>query len=100
MTSTLSPRTSAVLLVLAAALCAAPLILPIKGEFGGTDDVASKAIEATHPGYVRWTQPFWEPPSKEIESLIFALEAAIGAGILGYALGRRHGSRRRDDADR
>ncbi|NLH79638.1 MAG: energy-coupling factor ABC transporter substrate-binding protein [Phyllobacteriaceae bacterium] len=100
MTSSLTPRTSLVLLVLAAVLCAAPLILPIKGEFGGTDDAASKAIEASHPGYVRWTKPFWTPPSPEIESLLFALEAAIGAGILGYALGRRHGSRRRDDADR
>lgn len=100
MTSTLSPRTSLVLLVLAAVICAAPLILPIKGEFGGTDDVASKAVEESHPGYVRWTKPFWEPPSPEIESLLFALEAAIGAGIVGYALGRRHGSRRRDDADR
>lgn len=100
MTSTLSPRTSIILLVLAAAVVAAPLVLPITGAFTGTDDVGSKAIEASHPGYVRWTKPFWEPPSKEIESTIFALEAAFGAGILGYVIGRRHGSRRRDDTDR
>jgi len=100
MTSTLTPRTSIILLVLAAALCVAPMILPIKGDFVGTDDAASTAIEASHPGYVRWTHPFWEPPSKEIESLLFALQAAFGAGILGYVIGRRHGSRRRDDTDR
>jgi cobalt/nickel transport protein len=100
MTSSLSPRTSLLLLVLAAAIAVAPMVLKIEGDYSGTDDVGSQAIEASHPGYVRWTQPFWEPPSKEIEGTIFALEAAIGAGILGYAIGRRHGSRRRDDADR
>ena len=96
----LSRRASGILLTLTAAIVVAPLILPIAGEFLGTDDAGSKAIEASHPGYERWTAPFWEPPSKEIESALFALQAAIGAGILGYALGRRHGSRRRDDADR
>ena len=100
MTSSLSPRTSVLLLLLAAAIVAAPMVLKVDGEFLGTDDAGSKAIEASHPGYVRWTHPFWEPPSKEIEATIFALEAAIGAGILGYVIGRRHGSRRRDDADR
>ncbi|NLN22191.1 MAG: cobalt ABC transporter substrate-binding protein CbiN, partial [Syntrophomonadaceae bacterium] len=29
----------------------------------------------------------WEPPSGEIESLLFALQAAIGAGFIGYYLG-------------
>lgn len=100
MTSSLSPRTSVLLLLLAAAVVATPMILKIDGEFSGTDDVGSQAIEASHPDYVRWTEPFWTPPSKEIEATIFALEAAIGAGILGYAIGRRHGRRRRDDADR
>jgi len=100
MTSTLSNRTSVALLLLATAIVVAPMVLPFGGEFLGTDDAASKAIEESHPGYERWTRPFWEPPSKEIESALFALQAALGAGILGYALGRRSGSRRRDDADR
>lgn len=97
----LSRGRSAVLLVLAVALLAAPMVLPgIEGAFTGTDDVASQAIEAARPGYVRWTEPFWSPPSKEVESTLFALQAAFGAGILGYVLGRRHGSRRRDGDDR
>ena len=29
----------------------------------------------------------WEPPSGEIESLLFALQAAIGAGFIGYFIG-------------
>lgn len=91
----------AALLLAAGLILAAPLVLPgIEGEFSGTDDVASKAIETARPGYQRWTEPFWSPPSKEIESALFALQAAFGAGILGYVLGRRHGSRRRDVDDR
>lgn len=98
---TLSRGRSALLLVVAAAIVAAPVILPgIEGAFTGTDDVASQAIEAARPGYTRWTTPFWEPPSKEVESTLFALQAAFGAAIFGYVLGRRHGSRRRDVDDR
>ena len=100
MTSTLSNRTSFLLLLAATAIVVAPMVLPISGEFLGTDDAASKAIEESHPGYERWTAPFWEPPSKEIESVLFALQAAFGAGIVGYVIGRRHGSRRHDDTDR
>lgn len=99
-TFALSGRTSGLLLALATAIVAAPLFLPIDGEFSGTDDVASKAIEEARPGWERWAMPIWEPPSKEIESALFALQAAFGAGIIGYVIGRRHGSRRRDDADR
>ena len=101
MTLALTRRSSILLLVAATVVAFAPLVIPgIEGEFSGTDDVASAAIEASRPGYERWITPFWEPPSKEIESAIFALQAALGAGVLGYALGRRHGSRRRDDTDR
>ena len=92
---------SVLLLLLATTIVALPVLLPgIEGSFSGTDDVASQAIEAARPGYERWTTPFWEPPSKEVESTLFALQAAFGAGILGYVLGRRHGSRRRDVDDR
>ena len=97
----LTRKTSIGLLVAAALITIAPLVLPgIDGAFTGTDDVASAAIEASRPGYTRWITPFWEPPSKEIESLIFALQAAAGAGVFGYVLGRRHGGRRRDVDDR
>jgi cobalt/nickel transport protein len=31
----------------------------------------------------------WKPPSDEVESLLFSLQAALGAGFLGYVIGRR-----------
>jgi cobalt/nickel transport protein len=60
-------------------------------KFGGSDDQASAMISNIRPGYHRWAEPLWEPPSSEIESLIFALQAALGAGLLGYYFGRKRG---------
>lgn len=59
------------------------------GYFGGADGAASEAIEET--GYEPWFSSIWEPPSGEIESLLFALQAAIGAIIIGYVLGYYQG---------
>ena len=56
-----------------------------EGYFGGADGAAADAI--TESGYQPWFKPIWEPPSGEIESLLFATQAAIGAGIIGYFLG-------------
>jgi len=50
----------------------------------GSDDQAASAIENT--GYQPWYSSIWEPPSSEIESLLFAAQAAIGAIILFYVL--------------
>ena len=35
----------------------------------------------------------WEPPSGEIESLLFALQAAIGAGFIGYYVGKKQNAK-------
>jgi cobalt/nickel transport protein len=55
----------------------------------GTDDGASKIIEST--GYEPWASPIWEPPSGEIESLLFSVQAAIGALVIGYFFGYYRG---------
>lgn len=60
-----------------------------QGYFTGADDQGSEAIEST--GYHPWFTSIWEPPSGEIESLLFALQAAIGAIIIGYVLGYYNG---------
>lgn len=71
-------RITIVSLILVAVICAIPLIMYAgKGEeqgyFKGSDDVGTEAIEST--GYKPWLQPIWQPPSGEIESLLFAVQA-------------------------
>jgi cobalt/nickel transport protein len=55
--------------------------------FSGADDQAGKLIGQIAPKYEPWFKPLWEPPSSEIASLLFALQAALGAGVLFYYLG-------------
>jgi len=79
-----------ILLILVAIIAIAPMVMysglgEDQGYFGGSDDAASEAIEGI--GYEPWFSSFWEPPSGEIESLLFALQAAIGAIIIGYFIG-------------
>ena len=68
------------------ALAVIPLIF-VKGEYGGADGQAEEVIAEIQPTYEPWFQPFFEPPSGEIESLLFSSQAAIGAGVIGYAIG-------------
>jgi cobalt/nickel transport protein len=55
--------------------------------FAGADDRAQRAIGDIAPGYKPWFAPVFEPASDEIASLLFALQAAIGAGVIGFWLG-------------
>ena len=55
--------------------------------FQGADDQAKDVISKLAPGYRPWFKPLMEPPSGEIGSLLFALQAALGAGFIGYYLG-------------
>lgn len=90
-------RTNNLLLLLAALIVIAPLALPgITGAFNGADGLAQEAISQS--GYTPWFASLWQPPSKEIESMLFSLQAALGAGIFGYVLGRRSAAKKPDDA--
>jgi len=96
----MSATRSVLLLVAAAAIVAAPLVIPgLKGEFKGADDLGTEAILESRPDYKPWFEPLWKPPSEEVETMLFALQAALGAGVLGYVIGRRHSSPNRN-ADR
>lgn len=55
------------------------------GALEGADSLASEAVTNYEP----WFEPFWEPPSGEIESGIFALQAAIGGIVIGYYIGKK-----------
>ena len=57
------------------------------GIFAGTDDQAKNLVASIAPGFKPWVKPLMEPPSAEIGSLLFALQAALGAGFIGYYLG-------------
>lgn len=55
--------------------------------FTGADDKARDLIGVIAPDYQPWFKPLLEPASGEIASLLFALQAALGAGFIGYYLG-------------
>ncbi|WP_426451563.1 energy-coupling factor ABC transporter substrate-binding protein [Paenibacillus sp. S-38] len=80
-------NTSKNLLLLASVilLSAVPLLL-VDGDFGGADGAAEELIGAIAPSYVPWIAPLLEPPA-ETESMLFALQAAAGAGFIGYVFG-------------
>lgn len=58
--------------------------------FGGADDAAEDVIGEVAPDYEAWQEPLWEPPSGEIESLLFSVQVAIGSILIGFALGKLH----------
>lgn len=87
-----------IMLVAVVALVLVPLILVPDAEYGGADGAAEDLISET--GYEPWFESIWEPPSGEIESLLFVTQAAIGAIIIGYFIGYEKGKRApRDDTD-
>lgn len=61
-------------------------------EFGGADDAAGEVVGTLNPDYEPWAEPMLEKilggelPG-ETESLLFCLQAALGAGVLCYGFG-------------
>ncbi|MFJ3617457.1 energy-coupling factor ABC transporter substrate-binding protein [Streptomyces iakyrus] len=86
-----------VLLLAVAVLAVLPLALGLgdhkEEPFAGADAEAETAITELQPDYEPWFSPLYEPPSGEIESALFALQAALGAGVLAYYFGLRRGRR-------
>jgi cobalt/nickel transport protein len=84
-------RINVVLLLAVVVLAVLPLAIGSgdgkEEPFTGSDGQAETAISESHPDYRPWFSPLYEPPSAEIESALFAMQAALGAGLLGYYFG-------------
>jgi len=81
--------TNIALILLVVIIAVVPLLLQKGAEFSGADSQAESVIFDLQADYKPWFSPVWEPPSGEVESLLFSLQAAIGAGVIGYYFGRK-----------
>lgn len=81
------------LLGLVVVLAVMPLYLHPGSEFGGADGAAEEAITEVQPDAKPWFTPIWSPPGGETETLLFALQAALGAGLIGFYFGLKRGER-------
>ena len=97
-------KINALLLFVVAALAVLPLAFGMgdhkEEPFAGADAEAETAITEIEPDYEPWFSPLYEPPSGEIESALFALQAALGAGVLAYYFGVRRGRRQGEERAR
>jgi cobalt/nickel transport protein len=92
---------SGLLIAAVAALILLPLLFvkqPVAGPdgtktelFKGSDDQAAAAIQKLAPAYQPWFSSVFRSRGPEIDSLLFALQAAIGAGFIGYYIGYSRG---------
>ncbi len=74
-------------------MLAVPLFTLKDAAFEGADGQAEEVISEIDPDYEPWFSPLIEPASGEIESLLFAVQAALGAGFIGYFYGFVKGKR-------
>ena len=71
--------------------------MTVDAEFAGSDTLgSSKIAELTGIPEEEFKPlvPQWTPPSGEIESALFALQAAVGGIVLGWVLGYWKGQKR------
>ena len=76
-----------VLLLIVIVIAVFPLLTITDSEFGGADGQAEEIIAEIAPNYEPWASSIIEPPGGETESLLFCIQAGIGAGIFGLGFG-------------
>lgn len=85
--------TKVILIGIVLLLIIAPLTLLKDAKFGGSDSKAENLITATNPEYKPWFESLFKPASSEVESLLFAVQASLGASIVSYYLGYKKGKK-------
>ncbi|MGL5354162.1 MAG: energy-coupling factor ABC transporter substrate-binding protein [Clostridium sp.] len=78
-----------IIIVICIGILIAPFLLNRRGEFEGADAKASDLINEINSDYKPWFESIWTPPSAEVESFLFSMQAAIGAGFIGYYIGKK-----------
>lgn len=74
-------------LIFAIIIAFSPLVFLKDAAFLGADSLVEEEIQRMAPDYFPWFTSIFEPKSSEVESLLFAIQAAIGAGFIGYVVG-------------
>lgn len=80
-------------------LSMAPVLIHQGKEFKATDSINITAIEEVKPGYKPWFEPVIKPSGGEVETFLFATQAAIGSGVVCYILGLYKGRTERRKID-
>ncbi len=86
-----------ILIAIVIVLAILPLVMLSDAEFAGADGEAEEAITEINTDYSPWFSPLIEPKSGEVESLLFALQAAAGSGIIFYGLGYMVGRSKKEE---
>lgn len=84
-------KTTWITILILVLLCAVILFFPLMtirdSEFGGADGAAEEAIAQIDPDYEPWAESLIELPGGETESLLFCLQTALGALVIGFGFG-------------
>ena len=76
------------------------IVVPVLAMAAGTDEQAASLVRTLAPDYRPWVSPLFGSPEGWVENLLFALQAALGAGVIVYcfAVMRRRARIRREGA--
>lgn len=82
-----------IILLVVVVIVVAPLLFLKNADFSGADGLAMETVTEISSNYKPWVHSILKPKSGEIESLLFALQASIGTGVVGFILGRITGKK-------
>lgn len=78
-----------ILVVICLVILILPFMLHRDSEFEGSDDQGEDLIMEFNAEYEPWISPIFPDIPGEIETLLFTIQAGLGAGFIGYYIGRK-----------